>query len=271
MMTTNATPEPITGETRLYIVVGDPIRQVRSTQLLNRMASEKGADVVFVPFQFGNADINTVLPALKTIKNLDGIIPTIPHKSNFLQFADSVTQRAQMVGGTNILRRQGDGRWHGDILDGVGFVNGLLAANHAIKGRSILLLGAGGAGSAMAFALAEASISRIRLYDIDSEKTDKVVANLQANFPGLDAEQGSPHPQGFDIIANATPLGMKPDDPFPLDPALLEPHQLVAEMIMKPPVTRFLKAAEKRRCETHTGYATIRGQAAAMLDFFNIS
>ena len=145
----------ITGETRVYVVVGDPIKQVRSTELYNKLAADKGLDVVFIPLHFSAADSEAAIAGFRVFKNLDGIIPTIPHKPAFLKMVDELTPRAQMVGAVNSIRCTDDGHWLGDIFDGVGYVNGLLANGRSPAGKSVLLIGSGGAGSSMAFALAE--------------------------------------------------------------------------------------------------------------------
>lgn len=260
----------ITGETRFYVVVGDPIRQVRSTELYNKLASDKGLDVVFIPLHFSAEDAEVAIAALRVFKNLGGIIPTIPHKSGFLGAVDELSPRAKMVGAVNSIRCEDDGRWSGDIFDGVGYVNGLMANDRSPEGRSILLIGAGGAGSSMAFALAEAGASRLQIYDTIIERAERVAAGVAQHYPAVAVAAGRAGPEGFDIVANATPVGMGRDDPYPLDPDLLSPTQLVTEMIMKPRVTPFLRAAKEKGCDTQEGYEALKGQARANLEFFGL-
>jgi len=266
-------PMNITGKTRFYVVVGDPIKQVRSTELYNKLAADKGLDVVFIPLHFSAEDTETAISALRVFKNLGGIIPTIPHKPGFMGAVDQLSDRARMVGAVNSIRCEADGTWVGDIFDGVGYVNGLMANDRSPHGKSVLLIGAGGAGSSMAFALAEAGAARLQIYDIKAGKAEKVVDGVSRHYPHVTVNAISnttPDPTGFDIVANATPVGMQPDDPFPIDPDLLDSAQLVTEMIMKPDITRFLKAAEKRGCATQQGYEALKGQAAANMEFFNL-
>ena len=260
----------ITGETRFYVVVGDPIKQVRSTELYNKLASDKGLDVVFIPLHFSADDAEVAIAALRVFKNLGGIIPTIPHKSGFLGVVDELSPRATMVGAVNSIRCEADGHWIGDIFDGVGYVNGLLANNKSPEGKSILLIGAGGAGSSMAFALAEAGASRLQIYDTVTKRAERVAAGVVQHYPQVAVNAGIVSPEGFDIVANATPVGMGPDDPYPLDPELLSSSQLVTEMIMKPRITRFLKAAEEKGCATQEGYEALKGQAQANMEFFGL-
>lgn len=263
-------PMNITGETRFYVVAGDPIKQVRSTELYNKLASDKGLDVVFIPLHFSLEDAEKAIFGLRSFKNLGGIIPTIPHKPGFMKAVDEFSTRAQMVGAVNSIRCEDDGRWVGDIFDGVGYVNGLLANSRSPKAKSVLLIGAGGAGSSMAYALAEEGVSHLLIYDIDREKAELVAAGVTHHYPDVDITVDQPDPRGFDIVANATPVGMSPTDPYPLDPELLDPEQLVTEMIMKPDITPFLLAAQEKGCTIQGGYEALIGQAEATMEFFDL-
>lgn len=270
MSDTNAALLNVTGETRLYVVIGDPIRQVRSTQLYNKLASERGHDVVFVPLQFSEADFDAGIRGLRAFKNLAGIIATIPHKPKLMPVTDIIAPRARIVGAVNSIRISSDGVWSGDIFDGEGYVNGLIEQGYTVEGKSVLLIGAGGAGAACAVALAQAGVAKLRIVELDRQKLDALLASLSVAFPGLDAAAGTTDPEGFDIVANATPVGMQPNDPYPVDPARLDPSQLVSEMIMKPNVTRFLEAAAEKGCKTQIGYHALKGQADATMRFFGL-
>ena len=122
----------------------------------------------------------------------------------------------------------------------------------------------------MAYALAEEEVSRLLIYDIDREKAEKVAAGVTHHYPEVEISVDQPAPQGFDIVANATPVGMSPSDPYPLDPELLDPVQLVTEMIMKPNITPFLLAAQEKGCSIQGGYEALKGQAKATMDFFDL-
>ncbi|MEM1386373.1 MAG: hypothetical protein AAF626_02120 [Pseudomonadota bacterium] len=261
----------VTGTTGLYIVIADPIAQVQSTHLYNRLSAERGIDAVFVPVQFAAEAFETCIAAFRAMKNLRGIIPTIPHKSRMLSVVDEASPRARMVGAVNSIRIDPDGRWIGDAFDGVGYVAGLKAAGHDPSGKSVQLIGAGGAGASMAFALAEAGVALLRLNDLDRAKVAVIETGLAKHFPALAVETGPLKPEGMDIVANATPLGMAPADPLPIDPGRLAPDQLVTDMIMKPPVTPLLEAARARGCQTVEGYAALEGQAQMNMRFFGLA
>lgn len=266
----DAAPLKVTGVTRLYIVIADPVAQVQSTHLYNRLSAERGVDAVFVPVQFGADAFETSIAAFRKMKNLRGIIPTIPHKARMLSVVDEASPRARMVGAVNSIRIDENGRWIGDAFDGVGYVAGLKAGGHDPKGKSVQLIGAGGAGASMAFALAEAGVSFLRLYDLDPSKVAAIESGLAEFFPSVEVEAGRLDPRGMDIVANATPLGMAKGDPLPVDPDRIASDQLVTDMIMKPPVTPLLVSARAKGCATVVGYEALKGQAQANMDFFGL-
>jgi shikimate dehydrogenase len=261
----------ITGETRVYVVIGDPIAQVKSTHLYNTLSAETQADVVFIPMQFSAEDFERSVDGLRAFKNLAGIIPTIPHKPRMMEMVDRCSKRAQIVGAVNSIRVEPDGQWVGDMFDGIGYVNGLIRNGHEPVNKSFLLIGAGGAGAAISIALADAGVQRLRIIDLNLGKVDRIIANVRANYPNMEIDTGPLVPAEFDVVANATPLGMASGDPLPVAPDLLRRGQLVTDMIMKPAVTPLLVQAEGKGCVIQVGYDALVGQAAANLEFFGLA
>ena len=182
---TSRQPYPsVAGDTRIYVVIGDPIAQTRSPEVFNPLFSERGVNAVMVPIQVSAEGLKTAFKGLRAIANLDGILVTIPHKLAMTKLVDKVLPMGQQVGAINAVRRTADDRWVGDIFDGRGFIAGLTEQGHAIAGRSALLVGAGGAGRAIAFALAEAELAALTLHDIDATKAERLAADI------ADAERG---------------------------------------------------------------------------------
>lgn len=260
----------ITGETRVYVVIGDPIAQVKSTHLYNTLAAESFADVVFIPMQFSPENFERSVDGLRAFKNLAGIIATIPHKPRMMDVVDSCSERAKIVGAVNSIRVEPDGPWVGDMFDGLGYVNGLIKNGHQPENKSFLLVGAGGAGAAISIALADVGVKRLRILDLDQGKVDRIITNVRANYPGIKIDTGPVVPVEFDVVANATPLVMAIGDALPISPELLRSGQLVTDMIMKPAVTPLLVQAEAKGCDIHVGYEALLGQASANMDFFGL-
>ncbi len=262
-------PYLITGATDLYVVIGDPIAQVRSPDLFNAHFAAHGVDAVMVPVRIPAAGLKAAVAGLRAITNLRGIVITIPHKTTMLALVDEVLPKGDRSGGVNAVRCQTDSRWIADSFDGLGFVHGLRSQGREPKGRAVLVVGAGGAGSAIAVALAEAKVSRLTLFDIDSTKAQRVAAVIGSAYPDVACSVGAPIPGDHDIVVNATPLGMTAGDAPSIDPNALRPGTLVADVITKPEMTPLLEAAAGRGCATHTGRHMVQGQIAAISDFFH--
>lgn len=258
----------INGATRLYAIIGDPIAQVGSPRVFNALFREHGIDAALVPVRIAPADLAVAVGGLKRLLNLDGIIVTVPHKMRMLEFADEVLPTGKRVGAINALRRDPHGRWIGDMFDGKGFVAGLRARGHEPAGKTVLLVGAGGAGSAVAYALAEAGAARLTISDVDAAKAARLAAGVAAAYPRVGTVAGPPAPEGHELVVNATPLGMAPGDPLPLDLARLRPGTLVADVVIKAEPTALLAEAKRLGCQIHGGRHMLDGQAKAIFAFF---
>ncbi|OYZ82216.1 MAG: shikimate dehydrogenase, partial [Rhizobiales bacterium 24-66-13] len=148
----------ITGYTRLFGILADPIQQVKTPQALNALMARVGYDGVLVPLHARAEDLAAVVGGLKLLRNLGGLIVTVPHKTAMVDLCDEVSESARLIGAVNTIRRATDGRLVGEMLDGHGFVAGLRQNGIEPEGRSAYLAGAGGAANAIAFALAQAGI-----------------------------------------------------------------------------------------------------------------
>ncbi|SCG75609.1 shikimate dehydrogenase family protein [Micromonospora coxensis] len=266
---THAGP-PISGTTRLYALLGDPIAQVRAPGLLNPVLARRGADAVLVPMRVAPGDVAPVVRALRQVANLHGILVTVPHKAAVLALADRVTARARLAGSVNALRREPDGAWSADTFDGDGFVRGLVEAGHDPKGLRVCVVGAGGAGSAIAVALLDAEVAELRLVDTDPGRRDELWRRLSEAYPGRVSAATGPRLADVDLAVNATPLGLRPDDPLPFPVSGLPAHAVVADIIMKPAETALLRAAGERGLAAHPGEPMLAHQIDSYLDFFDL-
>ncbi|MGV4988436.1 shikimate dehydrogenase family protein [Streptomyces sp. NRAIS4] len=261
---------PIRGTTRLYAVLGDPVAQVQAPALMNPVLAELGRDAVVVPVHARPQHLETVVRGLQRMENLDGMFVTVPHKVAVRRLADRCATTVDIVGSANVLRREPDGSWLAENFDGSGFVAGLVKAGHTPEGRRAALVGAGGAGSAIAAALLAAGVDRLCLYDTDTVKLTELAARLDGHWPGRVHTLSGPHLSDTDIAVNATPLGLRADDPLPFPPAALPPGCVVADIIMKPRETRLLREAAARGHRIHHGIHMLEGQLNSYRDFFDL-
>lgn len=256
----------IGGATRLMGVIGDPIAQVRTPAAINPIFAAKGADIACVPLHVPAADLATVWAGLRAMLNLVGFGITLPHKQQALDLCDSLDPVAKRVGAVNVVRREADGSLRGYQLDGAGFVRGLRTAGITIKGRGCLIVCAGGAAVAIAFALAEARVAEIVIANRTHIKAEALADKLNADLGHSLARAGDPRPGSGQLVINATSQGLRESDPLPLDPALLHPGMTMAEVIAQPEVTALLHATQARAVETHSGLRMIEGQIGAIAD-----
>jgi len=252
----------LSGETRIHLIVGDPISQAKSPAGLTQEFAARGINAVCIPMQVAVADFDGFVAAAKRVQNIDGIVVTVPHKLAAPRHCETLTKRARLLGAVNAMRREPDGRWFGDMTDGVALVAALRHAGCDPKGRRGLVVGVGGAGSAVALALAEAG-ARVAVHDIDAARRD----DLRARLAALDIAAGSADPSGCDLVVNATPLGMTAGDPLPVDATKLAPRALVADLVTKPAVTPLLEAARSRGAAIVTGADMFAPQAGILADF----
>lgn len=255
----------ITGATQIFAIVADPVVHVKTPQVINARFAQLGYDGVLVPLHVPASDLAGVFAALRALRNLAGWIVTVPHKAAAVALCDEISPEAERTGAANCVRRDPDGRLVGAMLDGTGFVDGLRNEGIEPAGTSVYLAGAGGAASAIAFALCGAGVARLVIGNRSAGKRDDLVARLSRHYPAC-AVTIEGRPAEADIVVNGTSLGLRPDDVSPIDEAELRPHQIAAEVIMEPELTPWLRAASSKGCRIHLGRHMLEAQAAAMID-----
>lgn len=268
-MTSDMTSIPLDGATRLYGIVGDPIEQVRSPQVMTAWLQAAGHNAILVPLHVLPDTFETTLRGLMQLGNLDGMIFTVPYKPRALGLADTLLASGEQVGAINALRRTRDGTWQGGMFDGAGLVIALRARGFELRGRQVKMLGAGGAGSAIAIALAEAGVRRIDIHDVDAARTERLVARVRRYHPGCDARVAADPTdlQGHDLLINCTPVGLSPDDGLPAPFGQLDPALRVVDIIMKPLTTPLADHARACGCDVMNGVPMLDAQAQAMMTF----
>lgn len=257
----------ITGNTRLFAIIADPVRQVRTPEVLNNYFEQNRIDAVLVPIHVGSQGLESVLTAFRAMNNLGGFIVTVPHKTAVAKLCDELGVAGRAIGSVNTVRRTKDGRLIGEMFDGTGFVKGLKLQGHDPAGCRVLLVGAGGAASAIAFALAQAGVRSLTIANRTQAKAREIAARVSKSFPALSIDVGTADPTGHDYVVNATSLGMKATDPLPVDTGLLTPNMIVAEIIMKPALTPLLAKAKDQGCSVHYGRHMLDEQVRLMAEF----
>jgi shikimate dehydrogenase len=261
----------ITGKTKLFAIVADPITQVKTPQAINAHMEKHDFDGVLVPMQVSPAELPTLMAGLKQTKNMMGIVVTVPHKTAIVNLCDEVTLAAKQVGAVNVIRREESGKLIGDILDGKGFVAGLKTNGIDPKGLKAYLAGSGGAANAIAFSLAEAGVAQLTIANRTRSKAEDLAERVAKNYPNVKVLVGTASPVGQDLIVNGTSLGMASGDAYPLNVEELQAHQTVAEIIMTPTMTPLLEAAKAKGCKIHFGLPMLQCQIELMAQFMGIT
>jgi shikimate dehydrogenase len=236
--------------------------------IYNPWFDRKGIEAAVVPLGVQAEDYPALLPMLFRVTNLHGALVTMPHKVTTARLVDELTTTAKIAGACNAILRRPDGSLLGDMFDGAGFVRGVERKGKRIAGARALVVGSGGVGSAIAASLAAAAPAAIGLFDAMPASAEALGERLRSHYPALQIATGSNDPDGYDIVVNATPLGMKQGDPLPVDISRLAPGTFVGEVVMKEEFTPFLRAAMQKDCPIQIGTDMLFEMIPAYLEFF---
>jgi shikimate dehydrogenase len=258
----------ITGRTRLIVHLGYPTESFKAPMIYNPWFEMKGINAVVVPVGVQPPQYSALLKALFSTTNVHGALVTMPHKVATTQLVDEMTTTAKIAGACNAILRRSDGTLLGDMFDGAGFVRGVERKGTRIAGARALVIGCGGVGSAIAASLAAAGSLEIGLYDPVTASAEALADRLRQHYPALSVVAGSKDPEGYDIVVNATPLGMKPGDSMPVDIDRVAPTTFVGEVVMKEEYTPLLRAAMDKGCTVQVGTDMLFEMIPAYLEFF---
>jgi shikimate dehydrogenase len=260
----------IDGRTKLIAHIGDPTETFKSPMIYNPFFEARKINAVVMPLGCKSEDYALFLKLLFRLTNILGALITMPHKVATLALVDDASVSARIAGACNAVKMDERGRLIGDMFDGEGFVRGLRRKGRRIAGANAFVAGCGGVGSAIAASMAKAGVSRLGLYDLSVPAMDALAKRLQSHYPNLEVTAGSAEPTGYDIVVNATPLGMKKDDPLPMRMDGVSSSTFVGEVVMKEEMTPFLTAVRAKGCEVQVGTDMLLEQIPAYLEFLGL-
>jgi shikimate dehydrogenase len=260
----------INGHTEVIAHIGFPTHAFKAPMIYNPYFEQQGINALVVPMGCQAEDYPVFLRAIFKLSNIRGALITMPHKVSTLALLDEVLPAAAIAGACNAVRLGPQGQLQGDMFDGEGFVRGVRRKGLQLQGARALVVGAGGVGSAIAASLAAAGVAHLGLFDLKGACADALAERLKRHHPALDVHTGSTDPTGFDLVVNATPLGMNEGDRLPLDVSRLDPATFVGEVVMRTEMTAFLSAAAARGCKVQIGSDMLFEQIPAYLEFFGL-
>jgi len=258
----------ISGKTTLIGHLGFPTEAFKAPMIYNPWFEKHGIDAVVVPMGVRPEDYAATLKQIFRFSNIRGALVTMPHKVATMSLVDEVTPTARIAGAANAILLRPDGTLLGDQFDGAGFVRGVQRKGLKLAGARALVSGSGGVGSAIAASLAAAGVAELTLFDSFPGSSEALAGRLREHYPRLVVTTGSNDPAGFDLVVNATPLGMKDDDPLPFDMARIAPATFVGEVVMKQAITPLLAAAQAKGCAIQVGTDMLFEMIPAYLEFF---
>jgi len=267
----------INGATDVYLILGDPVEQARAPETFNLVFSTLGINAVLVPVHLFGAQVPAFVRTAFSTRNIKGLLLTIPHKSRVMDLLDACCELGRLAGAVNAVRCDDRGRLVGAMFDGEGLVDSLNGFAIAYTGRRVLILGAGGGAAAIAASLVSpasrvsvGAAAEVALYDPTPGKAAALAQRLNAAVPGrARAVQGS-DPAGFDVVINASPLGLSASDPMPCDVSRLDAHAALVDILMKNQPTPLVRAARSQGRVAQPGFEMLVRQSALYLEFFGL-
>jgi shikimate dehydrogenase len=260
----------ITGHTKLIAHLGYPTTTFKAPMIYNPYFEAHDIDAVVVPMGCQAEGYPEFLRGVFRLSNILGALVTMPHKVTTVELLDEATTTVKVAGACNAVRLGASGRLVGDLFDGEGFVRGVLRKGRRLEGVGALVVGCGGVGSAIAASLAKAGVARLALFDPSPRSAEGLASRLAAHYPRLLVTTGSNDPTGFDVVVNASPLGMNDGDPLPVDVAKVAPSTFVGEVVLKREITPLLAAARAKGCAYQVGTDMLFEQIPAYLEFFGL-
>jgi len=238
----------ISGRTKITGIFGYPVEHTLSPAMHNTVFKELGLDFCYVPFLVHPDYLKDAVKAIRAL-NLCGVNVTVPHKEKVMPLLDEINEEASFIGAVNTILNS-EGRLIGYNTDGRGFMQSLLESGISVEGKNVLIIGAGGASKAISYYLIQKT-KTLYLYNRSKNRAEKLVQDIKKIRNNVSLIEDISSIERYHIIINATPLGLKKEDPLPFDTSLLRAEQTVCDLIYKK--TRLLEEASKKGCVTLDG------------------
>ena len=251
----NKLNSPVDAFTKLFFLFGDPIDHVRAPIVWSALMKRYDINSVLLPAHVNSTHLKSAIEGCKALENTAGLMFTMPHKVAAIKQADSLTERARLVNSINLMRKNADGTWTGDNVDGAGFIAGLKADGVNLNGIDAYVHGCGGVGECIAWSLALENIASLTVFDINHKRATELALKI-ANHTGKKALASSAvqaSPASLDLMVNASPLGLHEIDALPFALEAAKQSATIADVIMEPMITRLLKTAAQQGLKIHHG------------------
>ncbi|MCS7164509.1 MAG: shikimate dehydrogenase [Thermodesulfovibrio sp.] len=247
----------ITGKTRIIGIFGDPIEHTLSPLIHNEAFQYLGLDYCYVAFHVKKDKLKEAVEGIRAL-NIKGVNITVPHKETVIQYIDELSEEAKDIGAVNTILNK-EGILRGFNTDVNGFILSLKEEGISIKNKKFLILGAGGASKAIVYGILKEG-GKVYIYNRTLSKAIAIKEKFKDHGFIEIVEVDKSLTENIDIIVNATSLGLKKDDPMPLNPELIKPKHVYCDIVY--PETPLMKEAERIGCKVIGGIGMLLWQAA---------
>ena len=245
----------LSGTTKITGLFGYPVEHTLLPAMHNAAFEALGIDYCYVAFPVHPDSLEDAVRSIRAL-TLSGVNVTFPHKEKVIPFLDEIDEEASFIGAVNTIVNSQD-KLIGYNTDGRGFMQSLSEYGISIEGKVVFIIGAGGASRAISYYVSQKAAELI-LFDIDKGKTENLMHDLKKIRDNISTVENIITAERYDIIINATPLGLKKEDPLPLHTSLLKPNQTVCDLIYKK--TQLLEDASQKGCDTLNGLGMLLWQ-----------
>ncbi|MBT3445634.1 shikimate dehydrogenase [bacterium] len=256
----------IHGNTRVYSVIGNPVKHSKSPDMHNAAFQSLGINGCYIPLEPKSDELEIICNLIRS-GTISGSNVTIPYKEDVMKYVDTLTEEASMIGSVNTMYSL-NGSLVGDNTDGLGFKRSLFSdlGFDAIN-QSALIIGAGGASKAVTAKLCQAEIKTLGVLDIDVDKANELIDhinkfNYKTKVLLVDSKEINDFSRESNLIVNCTPIGMKQDDPLLVSPEVFSSNQYVYDLVYIPSETKLLKAAIAKGANVTNGIDMLAYQGA---------
>ncbi len=264
----------VDGKTQLLGLFGYPVKHTASPAMQNAALAALKINCVYLPFEVSPNHLGQAVGGLRAL-NFLGANVTVPYKQDVIEFLDGISGEARLIGAVNTIKVEGK-RIVGYNTDGRGFVRSLKEeAGFNFAKKRMVLIGAGGAGRAVAVQSGLEGLGHLAVADEQESRAESLAEHVSAKIPGCEASAMQVGDKEFadalaeaDVVVDATPLGMHSSDPTSFDPALLQKGTIVVDLVYNPPATKLLRAAQKRGCKVFNGLGMLLYQGAIALELW---
>jgi len=256
----------IDGHSSKYGIIGNPVTHTLSPNMHTQAFQEIGINAVYLPFEITENQLPDLLNSFDLL-GIKGFNVTVPYKTKILPFLDQLSAEAEILQSVNTVKKINDD-WCGYSTDGSGLVRSLADMSIPIKDKRVLLLGAGGSAAAIAYALMNADVFCLQVYNRTQSKAKDLINKLQPHFPhrkfSIDPKQVN---SKFDLLINATSVGLN-EDISPVSTEIVSLCDMVVDIIYSPLQTKLMKIADSLSIQNCNGLGMLLYQGVEAFEIW---